>query len=300
MENSRYYHLCANGDEAHNFVVSLEDYVAAMNLVGVCAANTEVSVVCFSLEDTHPHFLLFGPYSECLKFRNIFKTSYLGHVVQSRGGKDDLTLDIEIIEVNDEDYLKNLGAYVVVQPTKDGKDVMPYDYPWGSGCLYFRRGPYTPVWMFDDDGKIMEPVPIGTLTSRQRRALLHSRLEVPADWLVCNGILLPSNYVDVKRFESIYVTCNRYRAFMASGKNKDEAVLSRMAAARGVSFSYLEARRLCGQMCCDIYGFKDVRRLSGPQRASLARELRNKYHMPFRQLAVLVYLDESEIRKYVR
>lgn len=299
MEDRHYYHLCADGDDAHNFIVSQQDFEAAVNLVAVCAANTDVTVVCFSEEDSHPHLLLFGTYSSCLQFKEMYETSYTCHIVQTRGSKDDVTLDLEILLITDEEYLMNTGTYIVVQPTKDGKDVMPFDYRWGSGCLYFRREPFTPVWMFDDKGKISEPVRFGDLTERKKKALLCSRKTVPDDWLVCNGVILPSNYIDVKRFESIYKTCNRYRAFLSAGKKRDEPILAKMAEARGISLEDMEARRLCGNTCKEMFGIGDVRKLSATQRASLARELRKRYRISFRQLAVITRLPESEIRKYV-
>ena len=297
MEDKHYYHLCADGDDARNFILSRKDFVAAVNLIGVCAANVEIVVVCFSVEDTHPHVLLWGTYSKCLQFRQMFKSSYMDHVIQDRGSKDDVSLDIEIMEITDEEYLMNVGTYIVVQPTKDGKNVMPYDYLWGSGCLYFRRTPYTPVWVFDDNGRISPPVRIGDLSARERRTLLCSRKNVPDDWQVCNGILLPSNYVDVERFESIYKTCNCFRTFMTAGRKKDEPILRKMAEVRGVSLEDVEAKRLGGQVCFEMFGFKDVRRLNAVQRASLAQELRMRFRISYRQLANVVRLPESEVRK---
>lgn len=294
-----YYHLCADGDDAHNFIISEADFIVALNLVGVCAANCNVIVVCFSIEDSHPHFLLFGLYEDCLAFKEMYERAYCHYIVQSRGSADDVVFDMEIYPVPDEDYLMNVGTYIVAQPTKDGKNVMPFDYRWGSGCLYFRREPYVPVWMLDKTGEILPVRRIGDFLYSERRALLHSRKDVPGDWLVCNGILLPSNYVDVKRFESIYRTCNCYRTFLTAGRKKDEVVLGKIASLRGVSLEDIEVRRLSKEMCLEMFGFKDVRRLGGTQRAALARSLRTKYNISFRQLAYIVRLPESEVRKYV-
>lgn len=300
METLRYYHLCADGNDAKNFIASEEDFVAATNIVGVCAANNDAAVVSFSIEDSHPHFLLFGCYAECLSFKTMFESTYLRHIVQSRGCGDDIILDMEIIEVKDESYLLNVGTYTIVQATKDGKKIMPFDYPWGSGSLYFRYAPYVEPWLFDKSGKICEPVRIGDMPEYAKASLLHSRKSVPDDWLVCNGVLLPSNYVDVSRFESIYKTCNCYRVFLSSGKNRDEAILQKMAEVRGVSVEDLEARRIAKETCAEIFGFKDVRRLSSTQRVSLAREIRKRHRISFRQLATIVRLPEDEIRKYIK
>lgn len=300
MENKKYYHLCADGDDARNFIVCEEDYFAAFNLVGVCAANTDAVVVCFSAEDSHPHILLYGTYGECLKFQNMYEASYLSHVVQTRGSRDDVVLDIEIYEITDENYLMNVGTYIVVQPTKDGKDVMPFDYLWGSGCLYFRREPFIPPWLFGKNGDISEMMRVGDLGINEQRALLHSRKKVPDDWLLCNGMLLPSNYIDVNRFESIYKTCNCYRTFLSAGKKRDEPVLKKMAEVRGISYNDIEARRVCKETCQEMFGFQDVRRLNAMQRVAVAIKIRERHGLSYRQLSTIIRLPESEIRKYVR
>lgn len=294
-----YFHVCADGDDAQNFIICEADFVVAFNLVGVCAANTEADVVCFNIEDSHPHFLLLGEDEDCLEFKVMYESSYMHHIVQTRGSADDVVLDMEIYKVTDEEYLLNLGTYIVVQPTKDGKDIMPFDYRWGSGCLYFRREPYVPVWRFGKNGKIMPLRQIKDLGYDERQALLHSRKTVPGDWYICGDILLPTNYVDIGMFENIYRTCNRYRSFMTAGRKNDEPILRRLAELRGVTMADLEARRHCKETCSEMFGFKDVRRLSGTQRVSLAQRLRKEYHMSYRQLAYIVRLPESEVRKYV-
>ena len=74
MENKQFYHLCGDGANSRNFITSLEDYMAAFNLVGVCAANTDVEVVSFSIEESHGHSLLWGTETNCLVFKDMFGT----------------------------------------------------------------------------------------------------------------------------------------------------------------------------------------------------------------------------------
>ena len=125
-------------------------------------------------------------------------------------------------------------------------------------------------------------------------------LTVPDDWLVCNGFILPTNYIDIARFESIYQTHNRYRVFLSSPRKREEEMLRKMAEYRGVTMEDLEARKLCGDMCKQLFGTRDPRRLDTTKRIMLAQQLRRQYRMTFRQLAMLVRLPEGEIRTYVR
>ena len=300
--NKEFFHVCANGADARNFIICEADYQAAFNLIAVCAANMDVVVVSFSIEDSHPHFLLYGTKEGCTRFKILYETLYVHHAAATRKGGSDILLHCELYGIgDDESYLLNVAVYTVIQATKDGKAVMPYDYRWGTGCLVFRAGFYVPVWLFDAQGKICKPVPFGSLGARERREILHTQQwTIPDNWLVCNGLILPTNYVDTTRFESIYGTHNRFRVFLASTRAKEKELLARMAEQRGVSMEDLEARKVCGDVCKQLYGTRDPRRLNTQQRLRLAQQLRDRFRLTFRQLATLVRLPETEVRAFVR
>lgn len=171
---------------------------------------------------------------------------------------------------------------------------MFYDYHWGTGSMYFRDKNHIPVWYFDDNGVIQEPVRFDNLGRTEQREIVHSRtLTLPDDWLICNGLILPSNYVDVARFEEIYRSHNRFRVFTASSKAREEELRRIMSTYHGVTVEDLEARSLCGDLCKTMFGTRDPRRLDAVQRVNLAQQLRRQYRMTFRQLATLVRLDEK-------
>ena len=303
MHSKQFYHICANGADARNFIVGPGDYYAAFNLIAVCAANNaRVFVISFSIEDSHPHMLLWGTEEDCAAFKEMFERLYRHYDAATRKNGADLYLHCELYPIgDDEDYLRNVAIYTVIQPTKDGKPVMHYDYRWGTGSLYFRSQYYTPVWFFDEDGTIRQPERFGDQDSLTKRALLHSRMyTIPDDWWVCNGFILPTNYIDVARFERIYQTHNRYRVFLSSPKKREEEMLRRMAEFRGVMMEDLDARKVCGDLCKQLFGTRDPRRLDTTQRITLAQQLRRQSRLTFRQLATLVRLPEVEIRTFVR
>lgn len=302
MHKQDFFHICAKGADARNFIIRPADYYAAFNLIGVCAANTRIVVVSFSIEDSHPHILLWGTESDCLAFKRLFEKLYKHYAAATRPNGAELGLNCELYPIcGDENYLLNVAIYTVIQPTKDGKPIMFFDYRWGTGSMYFRNGYYTPVWYFDENGNIRKPEHFGDQSALMKRALLHSRhYTVPDDWLVCNGFILPENYIDVVRFENIYRTHNRYRVFASNPKKREDEMNAKMAEFRGAAFEDMEARRLCGNLCKQLFGTRDPRRLDGRQRVELAQHLRRQYRLTFRQLATLVRLPEAEIRTYVR
>lgn len=298
-ETKSFFHLFADGALSAGFILSIKDYVAVMNIVAVCAANSGATVVAFSIEDTHPHFLVFATRQECVRFLEMFESIYRHFATRSRPKGFCSHIKLEMYPVPDEQSLRNVGVYVINQPTKDGKRVMPYDYPWGSGCLYFR-GRFVPVWLISESGSLVCPVPFGSLESLRKREILHTRqYTIPPDWLVAGDLILPSNYVDVQMFESIYKTHNAFRVFLSSNKSKDDEVRAKIAEARGVMLEDTEARQVCGDECLALFGNRNVRRLSPIQRLRLAQALRRKHRLSMRQLASVVRLPEAEVRRYV-
>ena len=298
MSYKSFYHLTGDGAVIKEFILSEADERAAFNLTGVCAFHSGVTVVAFGHEDTHPHTLLHGTREACMEYKYLFESSYLHHAVRKRKAPVQLTLDLDLLDIKDENHLMNVGTYTVIQASKDGKRIMPYDYRRGTGSMYFRSHGHIPIWCFDTDGTFHQPVRADQIGARNLRAVCFSRMSIPGDWLICNGYILPDNYVDVAMFESIYRTANCFRTFMGSSRAQQQATKEQLAAARGVVYEDPEARNICGNRCALMFGFRDIRRLTGQQRIQLAQQLWRQYRLSRRQLALLVRLPYEEICKY--
>lgn len=296
---SGYFHLCSNGELTPQFISCDEDYRVVFNLIGVSATHADVSVLSFSIEDTHLHALLFGSREGCFRFKSAFEDSWLHHVGRVRGTRHGAQIDLDIIPVDNHEYLMSVGTYTIIQPTKDGKQIMPYDYRWGTGSMYFRAAGHQSIWRLDASGNRISTVRAGDLSRHQLREFLCSRRCIPAHWRLCNGLLLPDNYVDVAHFERIYRTANCYRVFLASNRNRDQQILQRIAEFRGVFLDDGESRAICAETIQALFGIKDIRRLDGQQRLQVAQLLRRKYKLSIRQIASLVRLKYTEVCKYV-
>ena len=301
MNQKEFFHLCSDGNRSPDFIISKKDFVAAMNILALCAANTEAEVAAFTIEDTHLHILLYSTRQECVKFKKMFEATFIRYAARNRNGLGSFRLEIEIFETaGDEEYLRNLAAYIVIQPTKDGKGILPFDYEWGSGSLYFRSGRIPLVWLCGEDGTIHTPIRFGLMSLDAKREIIHSRsYTIPANWSVCNGIVLPTNYVNVTMFENVFKSHNRYRVFLSNNSARDAEIMKRMAYERGVILDDLEAREKCSAECKALYGIRDPRRLASSDRIALAQVLRRKDRMTIRQIAKLIRLPESEVARYV-
>lgn len=298
MEQQSYYHCYADGNDVRAFVINDADYRFEFNLFAVCAFHSGVVVLVFTIEDSHPHLLLKGTLSQVLEFKRMVESSTLQHIRASRGSGDGVVLNLQLDIVEDQSYLMNVGTYVIVQATKDGKSVMPYDYLWGTGSMYFRTENHIPIWCFDEMGRYVAPREWGQLSFFEQRAVISTRYSIPKNWLVCNGLILPSNYVDVKGFEGIYKTHNCFRTFLSSGRKREQEILDRMAMDRGIMLEDLEARKICEKLCLEMFGKKTSRWLAADQRLELAKSLRKEFRMSVRQLTVLCRLPASEIEKF--
>lgn len=298
--SQRYYHVTSKGEESRDFILSDDDYYAAFNRIGICAAHCKVRILSFSIEDTHIHLLIFGSQAETAKFISMYEDLTVHYLKEHRSTVKGARLNLRMILIEDEKHLMNVGTYTIIQASKDGKRVMPYDYLWGTGCLYFRNDRQLPVWRFDENSELLPVRKCSGIPYREKRAILFSTLPVPDDWYVCGRFLLPTNYVDVAMFESIYQTQNCYRVFLGMSKAKEEDVMGREALSVGVRLEDLEARMICTELCKETFGRKGVRHLTVDQRMRLARECRHRYNMTLRQISSLVKIAESELRLFLR
>ena len=297
-----YYHLFANGADAKNFITSEDDFRSAFNRFGICAANTDATVLSFSIDETHPHGLIYATYESCLNFKRKYESSTVHYIAATRGSLDDVVFELDCKKIEDETYLKNVAVYTVIQATKDGKRIMPYDYRWGTGSMYFRPRNYLSIWEMDESGKRCIPVRYGDMSYREQRRFTSSKSHgsIPDDWLVCNGLILPSNYVDVTAYEDIFKTHNCYRVFQASSKSIEKTVIEVMSNTHGIELEDLEARRICEEVCQKQFSARNARHLSPAERLKLGGILRGDYHMSMRQAATMARLPESELRKYFK
>lgn len=299
MYKLQFYHLTSDGALTPKFILLPIDYPAVFNLIAVCAAYANVRVVAFCIEDTHLHILLEGDYAECYAFIIMFERSYIRHVTKTRGTAKSAKIDLDILPIDDENHLLDISTYVIAQPTKDGKAVLPYDYRWGTGSMYFRNREHISIWRFDEAGVLHDPVPASSLSYSAVRKIACSKRRIPGNWLICNRLILPENYVDVSLYEKIYKTHNSFRVFMSSSRQKDTEIKRREAAFLGVTLDDAEAARYCAEMCREMFGVAVVSKLNAEQRVRLAQTLRLRHKMSHRQLSKLAQLPLSEIRKFV-
>ncbi len=298
MEGRDFYHFFADGHKAESFALTECDFKYQFNLMGICSLLSGATVLSFTIEETHPHALLHGTEKEC----NTFKTLYSRRTKWRSSGPDNIraktSIDFFLIKVQGDNYLKNVATYTIIQPTKDGKGIMFYDYPWGTGPMYFRSRKYTPPWLLDHDGNKLAVTQFGALSTRKQR-MVSRTVKLPGNWLIADGLILPENYVDVRMFEGIFVTHNAFLAFTAARKAAFNEVRKNMALKVGLNVNDSDALEYSRKAAMEMYHSDDIRNMSLAQRIELAQEIKRRYNISPRQIAICTRLAESDVYKYV-
>lgn len=258
-----------------------------MNRIAVCTLRIPVSILAFVLMDNHFHFVIRSSEDNAIKFTNEFKrlTSawFSRKKIHSAGLKH---LPVKVIPIEDSDYLKTVLCYVIKNPIK-ARLGMFYDYPWGSGGLYFRMQKRLP------EGTL----PAGSYTKRGIRELCMTRTDIPDDWLISDGLILPENYVSVSEAEQLLRTHRAYMFFLSL--NKDEAIEGDMGEWNELQLTDSELRVERNNFIKQRFAQANITKLNAEQRLLTARHLRRKYLCSKGQIARIVLLPYETVCKHL-
>ena len=289
MGKKRFYHLFSDGFRTDVLFQDAQAFADGMNIVALTALKVELCPVVFSLMDNHTHFVLYCDYEECQSFRDIFMHKYAVWYSNRYSGKLLEPLDFEIKELDDERYLLNTIVYVLRNAIAAGFRFCTEDYPWSSGGLYFRA-----------PGKLEEMTAcwrkVSDLSVRERRRLIHSHVELPADWKIApEGFVWPGNYIDYKIVEQLFKTPKSFTYFM--GQGKEDEINRSLGIVHSVAMPDMELRAKAIEHCVRQFHSTNVRGLSVPQRLALAKTLRKEYMCSAKQIARIVHLDPKYIKE---
>ena len=298
MEGKDFYHFFADGRKAESFALTECDFRYQFNLMGICSLLSGATVLSFTIEETHPHALLHGTEKECNTFRTLYSRRTRWRSSGPGNNRSKAGIDFFLIKVQGDNYLKNVASYTIIQPTKDRKGIMFYDYPWGTGPMYFRSDRYIPPWLLDNEGNKIAATMFGSLSTKRQR-MVSRTVKLPENWLIAGGLILPENYVDVKMYEGIFSTHNTFLTFTSLGKTAFNEVRKNIALKVGLTVNDSDALDYSKKVAMEMYQTDDIRNMSLVQRIELAQEIKRRYHLSPRQVAICTRLAESDVNKYV-
>lgn len=267
-----------------------------MNRVAVCVLRQKVTILAFVLMDNHFHFIVRSSCEDdAIAFANMFKRltgKYNSDVYQEKASL--ARLPVKVIPVPDEDYLKTLIGYVVKNPTKARMDMF-YNYPWGTGNLYFRSHNKAQDPRNEAKAPDVETSTVANVGCNSLRALCRTRVSLPGEWLIKDGIILPENYVAVAEVENLLKTTRSYMYFLSM--NKDDEIEADFGEWNELRLNDGELRMARSDISLELFGTENIRDLSAPQRMAVAKVLRRKYLCSKKQLARIIMLPYDDVAR---
>ncbi|MBR1577900.1 MAG: transposase [Bacteroidales bacterium] len=250
-----------------------DDFKTGMNYVATVAFMFGVRIIAFILMSNHVHFVLECTRELALRFITEFKRLYSRYLNQRHGTKELLRgngVDIQELRLGDES-LERAIAYVQMNCVAANICLEPAAYPWGTGRTFFqvsaKRGQC-----------------LGALSARRKNKLLHSKMILPAGWMLGeDGYILPESYVPVRFVESLFRTPRRMQYFLQSS-SKAKRVLDRIEKDLP-AFRDQVILAAIPDLCHSLFQKRSIEELDIQQRTELARQIRYRFSADIHQIA---------------
>lgn len=282
-----YYHVCSEGLEKRMIFRNRREFIMGINYVALCHLKCNVRILCFCLMGNHFHFILSGSYQECWKFGNEYKRMcgmMMKRTQESDAGMKDVELQVK--EITNMSYLEYTIAYVLRNPVVAGFRIMPHQYEWGSGDMYFRSS-------YIASGRRADSFSIKELSR-----MLNSNIKIPGHYIIDeSGIISPLNYIDYKEVEDIFKHPSRLLGLLSAKKETEFEIFM------GVADNYIpdieELKDSVRELIRVEFGVKAVSQLSMEQKVLLCGLMRRNFRASRKQIALITRLNMETINKVV-
>lgn len=282
-----YYHVCSEGLEKRMIFRNRREFIMGINYVALCHLKCNVRILCFCLMGNHFHFILSGSYQECWKFGNEYKRMcgmMMKRTQESDAGMKDVELQVK--EITNMSYLEYAIAYVLRNPVVAGFRIMPHQYEWSSGDMYFRSS-------YIASGRRADSFSIKGLSR-----LLNSNIKIPGHYIIDeSGIISPLNYIDYKAVEDIFKHPSRLLGLLSAKKETEFEIF--MGVADNYTPDIEELKDSVRELIRVEFGVKAVSQLSMEQRVLLCGLMRRNFRASRKQIALITRLNMETINKVV-
>ena len=250
-----------------------DDFKMGMNLVAILAVVLQVEVVSFILMSNHVHLVLCCSHDQAERFMDEFKrrySQYMNHKYKTKELLRRVHVDIRPISEMDES-MEWAIAYVHMNPVAARICLHATGYRWGTGNSFFREAP-------------AKGRRLGTFSKRARQRLLHSKEELPDDFLVGeDGYILPESYVKVELVETKYRTPLRMDYFH---RNSSKAKLRLDSSDNAIpAFRDQLIQSAVHDLCTTLFRKPTMEELTENEQSELLKQLRYRFSSNVNQLA---------------
>ena len=198
------YHIYSDGTRVSVLFERDEDKVYGRNLIAVLAFKYHIRVYCDVVMDTHFHLVGQGDPEAIAKFMAEMKrllARYFRQTHRPELVKEGIWIKADPL-ADDVEVMRKI-IYVFRNPLDAGDSLLPENHPWGVGRLFFQKD------------TAVAAKRVGNMTLDERRALFHTRIDLPADWEVdANGMLLPRCYIDLAEVHRLFRSPRRFLSFL--------------------------------------------------------------------------------------
>lgn len=282
-----YFHISSHGLESNDIFRSRPDFIQGMNDIALCVLGYDVWILAFCLMSNHFHFVLYGHREECVRFANEYKRKCAMRMRSRFGdvkGMKDVSLWIN--EIDSEEYLGNVIAYVLRNPISAGLFMMPYHYPWSSISLYFRGE------------QLMRGEKLNDMGIRKRRRILCSHQSVPDTYIIDeHGMILPSCYVKSEIVEKLFRHPARLMVSLARKVENDVEV--RLGISKQVTFTDQELLTQMGRLVELEFGKRSIYQLTMDERIRLCLLLKRNFGANVKQISRVTRLSPEIVSRVV-
>lgn len=283
-----YYHLCTEAMKRCLMFRDNEDYVVGVNYLAVSKLEYGLDILAFCLMSNHLHIVARGTHETVKKFTTSFKRRYSMWITRKYGELKSLkNVKVFVKEIGDDNYLKQVIAYVLRNPVAAGLNVSPFQYIWSSAGCYFAR--------IGDDMEVIKTTASSVLSQNSVRCILKSKSSIPrAISFVNRQIVDMRSFVDYAYTESIFRTPKALMFYMS--KDNDSSLELEMSMKRKVVFSDHTIQKAVMDFCKERFHVNDKDELSIEERCSLIRYLRRNFNSSPKQIARLLDLDLEVVK----
>ena len=286
------WHVYTDGDSVDALFNNEDDFRMGMNRIFNTSRGYDVTILAFTLMDTHLHFILNGLLEECRRFIHEYVRRTSIFISQRHNERKKLeALRISHQKIDSDSYLKTAVCYVLKNAPSGGLPFNALDYPWSSGPLMFRQSSYwsSPGWT---DGRNLSN--LESMHRRAQKEILSTHIISDTHIKMMGDIVFPGEYVPYKTVEKIFGSHKSFNYFMSRTKESD--VESRDGEISHLQIPMQEMRQHRNELSLKMFGTENIRVLDIGDRVRLAHSLKSRYNSSQKQIARLCGLVFEEVK----
>ncbi len=282
-----YYHLCTDRLDRRLLFNNDSQYRKGMAAIALSHIKFKVKVYTFELMPNHVHLILSGTGEQCVRVFSFLKRRFSEHLIADGYAPLDKSHGFILKPIRDEEEFKNQIIYCN-RNRYEKNHCVPGGSKWGAGYLFFS-----------EVSKVIKGTKAGVMDLEEVRRELCSRERIPDNWEIHPELgLLPSNFVEIKKVESVFRTPKDYLTRLV----KEYETMVKIAGELGehLDFSQSEVRDITSIELRNMYPGRLLKTLSAQEKIVCAVRVYEKLGIPTTQLAAALFISELSISQAIR